>query len=265
MTGTITNATRRLLCLAAVTAALLSSQGTEVITARYRTSAAPATTFTAVQHLNTGTCNGGAPAICTLTVSTMCASTPCIGIIYASNNGNGSQYITSVSGGGGTWISNGLCPSTDNHGDQYQGEWVDMAYNLSLTSGSSVAITINWSGNYGNGNFGYAEYTYTGSAPTFGGCVTLGTTSSGPYVSPSVTTTGSSSLIVTIEADNGRFISGNTVSGTGWTSPTTPITLNSGYQPGDDALNVAAGTYQVTYYYDGDFPVYWGGSALWFK
>lgn len=229
---------RRLLYLAVVTTALLLSQGTEVITARYRTSAA-GVTISNIQRVSP-TSSVCVSATCTITVASTTAGN--LGVVLATT-GDHTTYISSVSGGG-TWTANGACAAASTVQDGMS----DIAYNLNLTGGATT-ITVTASSNY-PGYVAYAEY-HGGTWTLDGACASAANVAASLTASsPPVTTTGAKDLIVTAIDIDYQHYSTQTVTGTGWTNPFDIFLPGPAFSNtngvGNDALNVSAGTYQMS-------------------
>jgi hypothetical protein len=195
-------------------------------------------TIAPVQVVN-GTSSSCSAGACTLTVAATTAGN--LGVVFLSAT-NTSTKISSVSGGG-TWVANGACKTTSS------AQAADLAYITSLTGGVT-SLTITASNTYVNA-VSFAEYSASGTW-SFESCTLLANQSSTSHpTSPSVTTTGTSDLIVTVLATTGMHYGNTTVTGAGWTTPC-PIllpgpALTNAQSAGDHALNVAPGSYQATF------------------
>ena len=196
----------------------------------------------------TGACSGNT---CTVTVSPTTAGN--LGVILFVGGSGGVSGIQSVSGGG-TWTANNACLSSGGAPSQIS----DIAYNLNLTSGATT-ITVTARNLYAY-YVVYAEYS-GGTWSLDGVCQTLNNqASTANPKSPSITTTGSKDLLVTVVDTAGMHYGSATVTGTGWASPFTMYmpgpAFDNSQAAGDDALNVGPGTYQAT------FTTFSGGSTF---
>lgn len=197
-------------------------------------------TSTRVQQVLT-TCTNS--ATCTFTGVTTTAGN--LGVIQLAAN-YPLEHINSVSGAG-TWVASGACPSQSTG----TGTSGDIAYVLSLSGGTST-ITVTASNAYSNAAI-FTEYALSGATWTVdGACQTLNNQAATTHpTSPSITTTGADDVIVTVLATSGMHYGSSTVTGTGWTTPLTMFfpgpAFSNAATVGDDAVGVAAGTYQATF------------------
>lgn len=157
---------------------------------------------------------------------------------YATAAATTSTTISSVSGAG-TWHASGACPATDTAGSDF----VDLAYNLNSTSGvTSLTVTLSQND---TADFEVAEYS-GGTWTLDGTCKAVSNpAATNPNTSGSITTAGSTDVIVAIWEGLNHYCSGEAVSGTGWTTPVLDVFTAGSGSAFDDAMNVTAGTYQA--------------------
>jgi hypothetical protein len=233
---------RRLLYLAVVTATLLSSQGTEVITARRRK--APAATSITRAHtvFQADTTQYNCSPTCSITVPSTTSGNL---LVFTSVNADSATALLTPSGGG-TWVTCSYATTTPIP------ETVAIYYVLSATGGTtSISLSASYEDYYGIAYTEYAGGTFT----LDGACQHTSGGATATPLSPSLTTAGAKDVLVTVLGsvyiDYGA--PATTVSGAGWTSPLQTYLWLNKFAPGnavgifDDGLNVAAGTYQATF------------------
>jgi hypothetical protein len=183
------------------------------------------------------------PYTCDITVSSTSAGN--LGVLLELGNPS-SAHMTAISGGGSWTIAS--CHGTETGIYDYIGT---VAYNTNLSAGvTTLSVTMGYNGN----RFVFTEYSgnESGTWDLDGTCQSRSNQTATEHpTSDSITTTGTHDVIVTQIVIGSMLYGNSTVTGTGWTTPYTMFfpgpTFSVTQGAGDDAVDVAAGTYQATF------------------
>ena len=181
-------------------------------------------TFTFVQ-VATGTFCAGGSTSCSVTVTSTGAGH--LGYIFSQYSNATALTITSVTGGGGTWVIPASCNAVDSNSNG-----TACAYVLSTASGATT-LTVNFSGASANGiAVSFYEESFTGGSVVLDSCGTISRASS---------STSQLGVALTISGTNDVIFQGATVS-TSTTAISSPYGHLDGFTAAASLENTVSGT-----------------------